>query len=367
MLDQMLWGNSLKNYAIGICIILIFIAAGRLCSLFVVKVLKKLAKKTKTVADDILINILEKPLIFTLFIVGLWRASFFITFADKGRAVYANIIDILIVLNIIWVIIKLLDAVIEHYLKPLAEKSESKLDDQLLPFARNFVKVIIILIGAIFLIKHFGYDVTSLIAGLGIGGLAFALAAQPLLSNLFGGIAIIADKPFKIGDRVKIDGKFEGVVREIGMRSTVIQTSNNTKLTIPNSTIASNVVENFSDNKAQAIRVNFNLGITYDTSNEKINDAIEIVKNIFEKNKYVLKTGQENYAVHFNEFKDFSLNIYVAYSFISKPETSGLRTAINLKIKEEFEKAGIQFAFPTQTVHVREKKNTLVLSALEQT
>ena len=205
-----------------------------------------------------------------------------------------------------------------------------------------------------FLIKSFGYDVTSLVAGLGIGGLAFALAAQPLLSNLFGGIAIIADKPFHIDDRIVIDGKYDGFVREIGMRSTIIETLNSTKLTIPNAVIATTVVENITREKAR--KITMNLGLTYNSSTKKIEEAIKILKEILEKNQFVVNNDKDCVSiVAFNEFKDFSLNINVIYYIKDLDNISKAKTEINLAIKEKFEKAGIEFAYPTQTVYVKKE------------
>ncbi|MFA5797026.1 MAG: mechanosensitive ion channel family protein [Candidatus Woesearchaeota archaeon] len=348
-----LWGNGLHQYIISLAIILLFIGIGQIFSLLVVKFLKKLAAKTDTLLDDILINILEKPLIFTLFIIGFTIIEQQLTLTPRGIQVWSRIITILIIIDIIWILIRLTDAIIEHYLHPLVKKSESDLDDQLLPFAKTFVKVIIVIIGILFLIHNFGYDITSLIAGLGIGGLAFALAAQPLLTNLFGGIAIIADKPFAIGDRVRIDDKFEGYIIQIGMRSTTVKTGKGTILHVPNAVIASSVVENISTTKDHAIRATFDLGLVYNTSNAKIEEAVVIVKEILEKNPDVIKNDpNSSYYVGFNMFKDSSLNVTVGYSH--PPEkTSLIRTQINLEIKKRFEDAGIEFAYPTQTVYVK--------------
>jgi len=325
--------------------------------LFIIKIIKKITKKTKTVVDDILVSIIERPFIFALFIAGFYYAGFILTFTERGGQIYNRIIEILIVLNIIWLIIRFVDAVIEHYLKPLVGKSESTLDDQVLPFARTFVKVLVIVIGAIFLISRLGYDVTSLVAGLGIGGLAFALAAQPLLTNLFGGIAIITDKPFHIGDRVRIDDRFEGYVTQIGMRSTTIKSPDDTFVHIPNSVIAATAVENRSrENKDHAIRVKFKLGLVYNTSSEKIKQAIQIIKDVFEENPAVIKNDPNaNYVVGFSDFADSSLIINVMYSFPPNAGFSNVRTEINLAIKERFEKAGIEFAYPTQTIHVKKE------------
>lgn len=353
--DIMIWGNNIKAYIIALAIILLFIGIGQIFSQIIVGIIKKFAAKTKTSLDDIMIHVLEKPLVFALFIAGFYYAGFYILMSVRNTEIYYNIIEILIVLNIIWALMKFLDAVIEHYLKPLINNSESQLDDQLLPFARTTAKVLIILIGAIFLIRSFGYDVTSLVAGLGIGGLAFALAAQPLLSNLFGGVAIIADKPFKIGDRIRVDDKYEGYVTQVGMRSTTIKSPVDTFVHIPNSLIAATAVENKSrTHKDHAIRNTFSLGIVYNTSTEKLKEAIQIVKDILQEHPAVIKDDpQASCVVGFNEFKESSLNIYVEYSFNHSYGTTKTKTEINLAIKEKFEHAGIEFAFPTQTIHVK--------------
>lgn len=354
MLETMLLGNEIKSYVIALIIVAFFVGFGHLFSILVIKTIKKLAAKTKNSIDDIIVQTIEKPLVFAIFLFGIYLAHFYISLSERGLQVYTNIMEILIVIEIIWVLIKLVDASIEHYFKPLIAKSESKLDDQILPFVRTFVKIIIIVIGAIFLIKSFGYDVTSLVAGLGIGGLAFALAAQPLLSNLFGGIAIIADKPFHIDDRIVIDGKYEGFVREIGMRSTIIETLNSTKLTIPNSVIATTVVENVTREKAR--KITMNLGLNYNTSTKKIEEAIKILKEILEKNQFVVNSDKDCVSiVAFNEFKEFSLNINVIYYIKDLDNMSKAKTEINIAIKEKFEKAGIEFAFPTQTVYVKKE------------
>jgi len=355
MLEYMIFGNTIQNYLLAIIVMVLFVGLGQLFSAIVVKILKKLTAKTETIIDDLLVEVLEKPAVFALFIVGFSLIDSFLTFGTRGNQIFNHITTILIVIDIIWAINKVIDVLVEHYLAPLTAKKKSRLDDHLLPFVRKFFKVIVILIGVIFIIKNMGYDVTSLIAGLGIGGLAFALAAQPLLSNLFGGLVIITDKPFQIGDRVRIDQKYEGTVKEIGMRSTVIKTYNDTLVTIPNNVIASTAVENLSigigDNKS--IRFTFNIGVEYSTSTEKLEEALEIIKDILDKNKNVVHGPESGPFASFTEFKDSSLNIMGGYTVVSTDVIGSTRTAINLEIKKRFEKAHIHMAFPTQTVYVK--------------
>ncbi len=352
MLETMLWGNPIKEYLVACIIVAFFFAIGYLISMLVVKGLKKIASKTKTTLDDILINLFKKPFVFTMFIFGFYLASLYVGFGMRGKEILSNILEIMIIINIIWIVIKLIDAIIDHYLMPYAAKTETDIDNQLIPFVRNLVKIIIIIIGAIVLIKRFGYDVTSLVAGVGIGGLALALAAQSMLSNFFGGVAILTDKPFKINDRIKVDDKYEGFVRQIGMRSTSIETLNSTIVTIPNSVIASSFVENITQEKARKILVN--LGLTYDTPTKKIEEAIKLVKETLDENKYVVHDNKNcPKLVSFTEFKDFSLNILVIYFIKDVDNLLTAKTEINLAIKHKFEKAGIEFAFPTQTVYVK--------------
>ncbi|MGV8141378.1 MAG: mechanosensitive ion channel family protein [Candidatus Woesearchaeota archaeon] len=355
MFEYIIFGNTIENYIIAISIMLLFLGAGQLVSKVIVRILKKAASKTDTIFDDVMISILEKPAVFALFIIGFKMMGLYLNFGTRGQQIHANILTILIIINIIWAATKLMDAIIEHYLRPLTSKTKSRLDDQLLPFVRKFLKVVIILIGVIFLIKNMGYDVTSLVAGLGIGGLAFALAAQPLLSNLFGGLAIISDKPFQMGDRVRVDQKYEGYVKEIGMRSTIISTPTGTMITIPNNLIATTTVENLSTSEDHGVKFTFEIGLEYDTSAEKIEEAIDIIKDILKKNKNVVQEGDGAPYISFWDFKDYYLKLSGGYSIHPTNVIGATRTQINIDIKKRFEKAHIHFAFPTQTIHMKKE------------
>jgi MscS family membrane protein len=353
--DKIIWGNSVQEYIIAISLLALFLGAGQLFSRIVVSIIRRLASKTKTTLDDILINILEKPTVFAITIIGLKASSALINFGDRGQEILRNVFTILIVWNAIWVIIRLIDAIVDHYVAPLADKTKSQLDNQLMPFVRKFLKIVTIVIGILFLIRNMGYDITSLVAGLGIGGLAFALAAQPLLSNLFGGLAIIADKPFQIGDRIRVDQKFEGYVKEIGMRSTVISTPVGTKIFLPNNMIATTSVENLSTSEDHGVKFTFEIGLEYNTSNEKIEEAIEIVRDVLKHNKNVVQEGDGAPYISFWSFNEHFLKISGGYSIYPANVIGATRTMVNLEIKKRFEKAHIHFAFPTQTIHLKKE------------
>ncbi|HYD03291.1 MAG TPA: mechanosensitive ion channel family protein [Alphaproteobacteria bacterium] len=364
-LDTIFLNNTIENYIIAISVLLLFWASGHLFSHIIVGIIRKLASKTKTTLDDILINILEKPMIFAIFVIGFRSASSFIDLGYRGYEILQNIMTILVVMNVVWVINRLIDVLMNQYLAPLTSKgkSSSKLDDQLLPFVRKFLKVVVVIIGFLFLLRNMGYDITSLVAGLGIGGLAFALAAQPLLSNLFGGLAIIADKPFKIGDRIRVDQKHEGYVREIGMRSTTIKTPTDSLIKIPNNIIATTVVENLSaageKTEDNGVRFTMDLDLEYDTTADKIEEAIAIVKDTLCGHKNVINHGDEKPGVSFSEFRDSSLGIVATYAIYPPNVIGKTRTEINLEIKKKFEKAHIKFAYPTQTLYLKQEHHHL--------
>jgi MscS family membrane protein len=235
---------------------------------------------------------------------------------------------------------------VEKILKPMTRKTDSKLDDQLLPILSKSVKVIIWIMAAIIIIRSFGYDVTAILAGLGIGGLAFAFAAQKTIADIFGGISILSSKPFVIGEMIESGGVL-GKVEEIGLRTTKIRDLDGRVVTVPNSVIAEEKIKNIDSEPTRKILMN--LGLTYDTSTQKIEKAMEIIKKSVNSNRGC----QKEPLIFFTEFKDFSLNLLVIYYIADKETWQQVRHEVNMEIKREFDKEKISFAFPTQTVHLQ--------------
>jgi len=230
---------------------------------------------------------------------------------------------------------------------PLVQTTETKLDDQLLPVIRKTIKVIVVSLGSVMLIEKLGYPVTSLLAGLGIGGLAFALAAKDTIANLFGGVTIFTDKPFQIGDAVTISGN-TGVIEMVGLRSTKIRTFADTLITIPNQTVANATIENLSALRKR--RVKLNVGLTYDSGVQGLRKGLEIIRNVMENHPGVL----EGPYVFFDNFGASSLDIMVYYFTATTVyrEYLEIKEEINLQIMEQLAAAGLSFAFPTTTVEL---------------
>jgi MscS family membrane protein len=234
------------------------------------------------------------------------------------------------------------------YLGTLATRTESTLDDMLVPMVRRALKVVIIAFGIVFIAQNQGINVSSLLAGLGIGGIAFALAAKDTVENLFGSFTVVIDRPFKIGDWVVI-GDLEGTVEELGLRSTRIRTFYNSLITVPNSTLVQASVDNLGERRYR--RVKCMIGIQYDTPAERIEAFCEGIRELIRRHPY---TRKDYYNIYFNEFAASSLNILL-YAFHECPDwTTELRERHRLfvDIVRLARRLGVEFAYPTQTLHI---------------
>jgi MscS family membrane protein len=348
-MDTLYLGNNLGEYTIFFLVIIGAVLAGKIVTWTTKTFIKAFAAKTKTKADDLIVDLLEGPVLFTIFIVALWYGERLLTMSEGFGDLYGKIVTILFLINIAWYLMRFLGGLMVHYIEPLTEKTDTDLDDHMLPIMKKLINFVIIAIVAIMVIDKLGYNVSSLLAGLGLGGLAFALAAQDLVSNLFGGIAILMDKPFKIGDRIKV-ADVDGFVREIGLRTTRIETFGGTMIVVPNSKIVDSISENVSAEKER--RMAFTIGVEYGTPSKKIEEG----KKLIEQNiKKVKGLNHKNFAIHFVEFDDSSLNIRVQYWITPEGMNDyfGVQDKLLLGIKGDFEKAKIDMAFPTQTLHIK--------------
>ncbi len=346
-LDATWLGNSWLQHLEFLGLIIAGIILGKIFFWLSKNIIQKFTAKTKTRLDDLILASLKRPVVFLLFTLGFHFGSGFLTLGEKGAETFGNITSLLLTLNVAWFIMNILDALIVNYLQPATAKSKTDLDDALIPIIRKALKVVIIVIAFVMIIDNFGYDATGLVAGLGIGGLAFALAAQDLVSNLFGGVAILTDKPFKIGDYIVVDDSTKGFVREIGMRSTRIETFDKTMIIIPNSTIAHTIMENISEEPARKVKLT--LGMTYETSAVKLEKAKKIIKDIVKKNV----DTQDDCSITFINFGDSALEFLVMYWIKNPKNILGAKDSVNMAIKKAFDKEKIDFAYPTQTVYVK--------------
>jgi MscS family membrane protein len=307
-----------------------------------------LTEKTPFALDTLIATAASKPVGYLFLIAGVACAFAILPLPEKPNVAgfVFSTLKVLVAADILWFLFRLVD-VGAYYLAKLAERSDSKLDDQLIPLIRKALKATVGIVGAVWLIQLLGYKVSTLLAGLGIGGLAVALALQDTLANFFGSIFIFLDRPFAVGDRIKL-GDVDGVVEDIGFRSTRVRTLPATLVSIPNKTVANATIDNLS--KMPKRRVKQVVGVTYDTAAEQMEQAVAAIREIVETDEGV---DEESITVCFTEFADSSLNILVCYftKDVAYAEHAATRERINLAIMRKLSDMGLSMAFPTRTVH----------------
>ena len=343
IIHQEFYGNSILNWAIAVGILILSFIVVKMLYWIFSNVIRRLTSKTKTNLDDVLIDKLEKPLTYLVLILGYWISIHYLVFKEEVEIVLENVAYFLLVIDVTAILSRIVDALISEVIMPITEKSDSSFDNQLIPVIQKGVRSIIWILGIIIGLDNIGFDITAMIAGLGIGGLALALAAQDSVKNIFAGIMIFLDKPFRIKDRIQVDG-FDGIVEEVGLRSTRLRTLEGRIVTIPNSRFTDNSVTNVTSQPT--LKIKLNLGLTYDTDENQMQKAIDILEDIVKDQEAIT----DDYAAGFNGFGDFSLNILFIYYV--KPDSHWLdtQTLVNKEILRRFNKEGLEFAFPTQTI-----------------
>lgn len=346
-LSTVYYGNTLEEYIISLAILALAVSGGKLLYFFMQKVVKQLTKKTQTKLDDIIIEVLEKPILLILFSFALKIGFHRLHMPMRILQIVDSFAKILFMVAGTWIAMSFVDKIIMEYLIPYAKKTKTGADVQLIPLARKAAFWIILIIALMSILSNLGVNISSLLAGLGLGGLAIALAAEKTLSNVFGGITILTDGPFKIRQRIRIQNH-EGYVQEIGMRSTRLESLDGPIITIPNSVIVNEILENVT--KRMKRRVMFTLGLTYNTSTKKLEEAKKILQKILSSHKEI-----NDFRIGFTNFNTYALDIMIIYWIPNADNKKMLEVMheINLEILKRFNAAKLSFAFPTQTVEVK--------------
>jgi MscS family membrane protein len=306
-------------------------------------ILRRVFSKTRTRADDILLAAIEKPVVAIIVFLGI-RMGIDVLTVEPGVAPWINkVATILIAGAVAFALQKLLDGIIEEYLVPYVQKTEGNLDDQLLPILRKAVNIVVWVIAAVFAIKEAGYDIGAILAGLGIGGVAIALAAKDTLSNFFGSVAIFIDKPFMINDRVKVAG-YDGTIVEIGMRTSRLRTLDNRIVTLPNSLFTAGAIENVSSEPSTKVSSVLELdpAIGYEGAERAIATLREIALSApgLDSGTVAALTGfgESSYKVTFIVFVKKEADYFEALN------------GLNLAMLRRFAEAGIGLATPTRVI-----------------
>ncbi len=338
-------GIPLYRFAEALGIFLLFLIFRRLFSFIVLKSLHKMASLTTTTLDDKLLTLLEGPLKFAFVIIGLYLAF---DIAGVEGEVFDKIIKSLIIFDIFWLLynsVVILDQTIYRF----ARRIGKELYREIGAFFIKTLKIFIFSIGLVSILQEWDINVSAFLASLGLGGLAFALAAKDTAANLFGGLSILADRALKIDDWIKV-GEVEGIVEDIGLRTTKVRTFQKSLVTVPNQMIANNPIENFSRRNIRRIKAR--IGLVYSTTNEQIEAIVQDIRNMLQSHPGIAKKA--TLLVNFDEFEDSSLSIFI-YCFTNTADWAkylAIKEDINLKIIEIVHKHGSDFAFPSESIYI---------------
>ncbi|HZL47190.1 MAG TPA: mechanosensitive ion channel family protein [Opitutaceae bacterium] len=306
--------------------------------------LKKLSEKTETTLDDKLYPALEQPVAAFIMVLGIFGALTVLKLSPAVDALISHGAIIAILAVLFWGLVRAGGAVLDH-LEDMAHDRQIGIA-HFMPLIKKALAALVIVFGVLMGIKSLGVDVGAVLTGLGIGGLAFAFAAQDTIANLFGSFVVVLDHPFKVGDYIRI-GSAEGTVEDIGLRSTRLRSAARTQLVLPNKTAAAEVIVNFT--RMPQRRVDQKIGLTYATTPEQMEAILEDIRKILREDPGV---HQEFVTVNFTDYSDSSLDIQIAY-FTADPDFKihlAVRERINLKIMGVVAARGLSFAFPTRTL-----------------
>jgi small-conductance mechanosensitive channel len=336
----------IKQIIASVLIFLIFIIVGWIIYHIFERYFTRWAEKTKTKLDDEILRNIKKPIYFLVILIGIYFSLELLTILEDYSETLVFIFTILEILLITFIITRVVNVIIAWYAE---RRSERKMSEHILFVLKRIVNAIIFLFAFLIILYVLQIDLSGIVIGLGVGGIAIAFALQNVLSDIFSAFSIYFDRPFEIGDFIVI-GEYSGTVKKIGMKSTRVKLLQGEELVLANSVLTTTNVRNFK--KMRKRRIRFNFGITYDTSSKKLKKIPKMVSNIIEKNEL---TNVDR--IHFKEFGDFSLNFEVIYYINSKDYAKymDVQQEINFAIKEAFEKEGIEMAYPTQTIFLNKE------------
>ncbi len=343
-----LLGNPIWQYLASLIYIVLAFYVAKFLDWLTRVWLRQFTKRTATSVDDQLLELLNGPVKVVAFVMFLHIGLSIFHWPEQVELWLHKGFTVILASALTYMALRVTDVFVDIWRNRTAD-AEKALNEQLFIVIRKGIKAFLLVIAVLVTMQNLGVNVTAAIASLSIGGLAIGLAAQDTLANLFGAVAIFADKPFRVGDRIRLDA-VDGTVETIGMRSTRVRNLDGHLVTIPNKTMGNATITNVT--ARPNIKTEMNLGITYDTTPEKVERASAILEEVYRGHPMTADVW-----ISFNKFNDSALNLYVVHWWNGvefKAYLAGMQQ-LNLEIKRRFEAERIEFAYPTQTVHVRAK------------
>ena len=335
------------KYFYSLSILIAFYILSELIVFISQKIILRLTKKTKTDIDDIIVKRTSKPISIILILVGIRLALFPLKLSQKSLGIFENMVVSSIIIVVTYITIVVIDVLIDNWGKNLAAKTESRIDDEIIPVLHRLSRIFISIIGLLFILPIWGIQIGPLLTSLGIAGIAVAFALQNTLGNIFGGMSILLDKSIKVGDKIKLDADTMGTVVDVGLRSTKIRSWDNEMITIPNGKLADAKILNFFQ-PDPSVRITIDFGVEYGSNPDKVR---KVVTSTIKKLPNLTRVSE--IKVVMMEMADFALKFKVLFwvkNFDVKFDTKALATE---RIYLELNKAKIVIPFPTRTVYLK--------------
>jgi MscS family membrane protein len=335
-----------NNYLRAFIILVVFLLVIRVILLLLEKFTLKITSKTKTDLDDFLVKRSSKPLTFLAFLISLIVSIKEITMTQAVGSAISSLIYSLMVIVVAYLIYVVIDVLVIRAVKKVTKKTKSEIDDSLVSLFHSVLKICLFVIALLYILSLWGVEITPLLAGLGIAGLAVALALQPILSNIFSGAAIVMDHSVRVGDLVYLD-KAKGKIEKIGLRSTRIRTFDNELAIIPNNKLADGVIQNVAlpEPKSRAV---ISFGVAYGTNIDKVK---KLIAKELKKIPHVVNDPAP--IARFLEMGDSSLNFKAFFYVDSFDNRFAAIDDANTAIYNALNKAGIEIPFPQRDVHMK--------------
>ncbi len=339
-------GNTVTHYAIAALLFVAALLARRIVTRLLFPTLRRLAAKTETTLDDKMFPALEAPIASLVMVIGMFASLKVLKLSVQADFYIANGARVAMSLAVFWVLWRALSAILAHGTE-IAQTRNSGVA-AFMPWISKTLLTVFVVLAVLLTIQSLGYDVKAILAGLGIGGLAFALAAQDPLANIFGAIVVAVDQPFKVGETVRIGANI-GTVEDIGLRSTRIRLIDKSLMVIPNKTVAAETITNLS--RFTRRRVEQVIGVTYGTRPEALEGLVDEIRALIAAQPEVDGPGV---MVFFRDFSPSSLDIWLVYE-VPEPDFQNsmrVRQRINLALMKLVAARGLSFAYPTQTIQL---------------
>lgn len=347
-----LFVNGYLNYVYAFVILAVFLTLARLTLLITDFYLKKIAKKTKTELDDIIIGKIRWPVYYLFVIIGVAISLIYLRLPENVELIIKKILYSIIILFFAVLLIQIVLIFIARWVKVKVSKTRSALDDELLPLFENLIKIVVVVFAVMYILKVWGVEITPLLAGLGIAGLAVGLALQDTLGNVFSGISIIADRYFKVGDIITLETGETGKIMNIGLRSTKIKTWDEEVMIVPNSQLANKRIINYAKPGLRA-RISLDFGVVYGSNPDKVKKVVlDAVKKLAKKEKHILLKDPSP-EIFFIEMADFSLKFSLKVYVDDYRKRYGIKDKLNTEVYAALRKAKISIPFPTRTIYMK--------------